>query len=223
MKFSVVVEQVLDLLQRQGRISSRMLKREFDLDDEVLADLKEELLYSHAQQVREEGPGLVWTGRTTEGEKAKWRKGETDKGISNNTEGEKGKWQNGEMEGAPDQWTPPHLAERIRAEQAALEARGATDGERKTITALFADLRGSTALIEGLDPEEARAIIDPALQLRSCIGSKGELLLQQARQRGTGNSQATVVSREKDAKQRGKVTDPRSLMPVAQILVHRRV
>jgi class 3 adenylate cyclase len=40
-----------------------------------------------------------------------------------------------------------------------------TEGERKTITALFADLKGSTALIEGLDPEEARAIIDPALQL----------------------------------------------------------
>jgi class 3 adenylate cyclase/predicted ATPase len=57
------------------------------------------------------------------------------------------------------------LAERIQAEQAAMEARGATDGERKTITALFADLKGSTALIEGLDPEEARAIIDPALQL----------------------------------------------------------
>ena len=61
-------------------------------------------------------------------------------------------------------YTPPHLAERIRAEQAALEA-GSADGERKTITALFADLKGSTALIEGLDPEEARAIIDPALQL----------------------------------------------------------
>jgi hypothetical protein len=65
----------------------------------------------------------------------------------------------------PVSYTPLHLAERIRAEQAALEARGASDGERKTITALFADLKGSTALIEGLDPEEARAIIDPALQL----------------------------------------------------------
>ena len=65
----------------------------------------------------------------------------------------------------PASYTPPHLAERILAEQAALEARGAADGERKTITALFADLKGSTALIEGLDPEEARAIIDPALQL----------------------------------------------------------
>src|SRR5436309_8673582 len=65
----------------------------------------------------------------------------------------------------PVSYTPPHLAERILAEQAAMEARGATDGERKTITALFADLKGSTALIEGLDPEEARAIIDPALHL----------------------------------------------------------
>jgi predicted ATPase/class 3 adenylate cyclase len=65
----------------------------------------------------------------------------------------------------PINYTPQHLAERIRAEQQAMEARGASDGERKTITALFADLKGSTALIEGLDPEEARAIIDPALQL----------------------------------------------------------
>ena len=44
-----------------------------------------------------------------------------------------------------------------------MEARGTPDGERKTITALFADVKGSTALIEDLDPEDARAIIDPAL------------------------------------------------------------
>src|SRR5437867_3186001 len=65
----------------------------------------------------------------------------------------------------PAHYTPKHLAERIRAEQAAMAARGITDGERKTITALFADLKGSTALIDGLDPEDARSIIDPALQL----------------------------------------------------------
>jgi len=65
----------------------------------------------------------------------------------------------------PASYTPKHLADRILAEQAAIEARGATDGERKTITALFADLKGSTAFIEDLDPEEARRIIDPALQL----------------------------------------------------------
>src|SRR5215469_1120484 len=39
------------------------------------------------------------------------------------------------------------------------------DGERKTVTALFADIKGSTELMEELDPEEARAIIDPALKL----------------------------------------------------------
>jgi len=37
------------------------------------------------------------------------------------------------------------------------------DGERKTVTALFADIKGSTALEEALDPEEARRIVDPAL------------------------------------------------------------
>jgi predicted ATPase/class 3 adenylate cyclase len=46
-----------------------------------------------------------------------------------------------------------------------MEAKGAPDGERKTITALFADLKGSTALIEDLDPEDARRIVDPALQI----------------------------------------------------------
>ena len=40
-----------------------------------------------------------------------------------------------------------------------------SDGERKTITALFADIKGSMELMEDLDPEEARAIVDPALKL----------------------------------------------------------
>ena len=65
----------------------------------------------------------------------------------------------------PITYTPRHLAERILAEQAALEARGAPDGERKTITALFADIKGSMDLLEDLDPEEARQLIDPALHL----------------------------------------------------------
>ena len=39
------------------------------------------------------------------------------------------------------------------------------DGERKTVTALFADIKGSTELIEHLDPEEARALVDPVLRL----------------------------------------------------------
>src|SRR5271170_4689376 len=51
---------------------------------------------------------------------------------------------------------------RMRSEQAAADAAG---GERKTVTALFADIKGSMDLMEGLDPEEARAIVDPALKL----------------------------------------------------------
>jgi class 3 adenylate cyclase/tetratricopeptide (TPR) repeat protein/ribosomal protein L40E len=50
----------------------------------------------------------------------------------------------------------------VAADSAAFEA---IDGERKTVTALFADIKGSTELMEDLDPEEARSIIDPALKL----------------------------------------------------------
>jgi class 3 adenylate cyclase len=39
------------------------------------------------------------------------------------------------------------------------------EGERKTVTALFADIKGSTELMADLDPEDARAIVDPALKL----------------------------------------------------------
>ena len=49
---------------------------------------------------------------------------------------------------------------RVVAEQAEASA---LDGERKTVTALFVDIKGSTALMEEMDPEEARAIMDPAL------------------------------------------------------------
>jgi class 3 adenylate cyclase/tetratricopeptide (TPR) repeat protein len=50
----------------------------------------------------------------------------------------------------------------VRSEQT---DNAALDGERKTVTALFADIKGSMDLIEDLDPEEARAIVDPALKL----------------------------------------------------------
>src|SRR5579872_3080664 len=45
------------------------------------------------------------------------------------------------------------------------EATAPAEGERKSVTALFADIKGSMELIEDLDPEEARAIIDPTLKL----------------------------------------------------------
>src|SRR5271154_2295282 len=57
--------------------------------------------------------------------------------------------------------TAPNI--RIAPEQP--DSSAVIEGERKTVTALFADIKGSTELMEELDPEEARAIIDPALKL----------------------------------------------------------
>jgi len=54
---------------------------------------------------------------------------------------------------------------RVRVTAEGTDGAGALEGERKTVTALFADIKGSTELMEDLDPEEARAIIDPALRL----------------------------------------------------------
>jgi class 3 adenylate cyclase len=48
---------------------------------------------------------------------------------------------------------------RVTPEQAEASS---LEGERKTVTALFADIKGSTELEQDLDPEEARAIVDPA-------------------------------------------------------------
>ena len=150
-----VLDQARDLLQKKGRITYRMLKAQFQLDNEAMDALREELIEGERVAVDEDGKVLVWVGTDAEVEKAKRGNGEKDSS----------EFRVRRPESKPVTYTPQHLAERIRAEQAALEARGASDGERKTITALFADLKGSTALIEGLDPEEARAIIDPALQL----------------------------------------------------------
>src|SRR5215208_1537155 len=59
---------------------------------------------------------------------------------------------------SPQTYTPQHLAERILTSRAALE------GERKQVTVLFADLKGSMELLADRDPEEARAILDPVLE-----------------------------------------------------------
>ncbi len=60
---------------------------------------------------------------------------------------------------APATYTPRHLAERI------LGARASLEGERKQVTVLFADIKGSLALIEHADPEDAQRILDAALSV----------------------------------------------------------
>jgi hypothetical protein len=59
---------------------------------------------------------------------------------------------------SPDTYTPKHLAEKI------LTSKGALEGERKLVTVLFADLKGSMELLADRDPEEARKLLDPVLE-----------------------------------------------------------
>jgi len=157
MDYEAVRAQVLALLQQEQRLSYRVLKRQLQLDDDTLEDLKEDLIYAKKLAVDEDGRVLVWLGASgtspgQQGAAAPQEAGAQSRPVT---------WEAAALR--PISYTPRHLAERILAEHAALAARGAPDGERKTITALFADIKGSMALLEDLDPEEARHIIDPAL------------------------------------------------------------
>ena len=60
--------------------------------------------------------------------------------------------------GSPEAYTPKHLAEKI------LTSRSALEGERKQVTVLLADLKGSMELLADRDPEEARKLLDPVLE-----------------------------------------------------------
>src|SRR5713101_9321077 len=62
MTFDELLAQVLDLLQRQGRVSYGALKRRFGLDDDYLDDLKTELIEAQRLAVDEQGRILVWSG-----------------------------------------------------------------------------------------------------------------------------------------------------------------
>ena len=149
MRFYEVVTQTIALLQREGRVSYRALKLEFDLTDEILNAVKEELIDIKELATEQEGKMLVWVGKDSPASRVQGLESKPVLPLDPSPQ---------TLDPRPISYTPPHLAERIRAVNV-------THDERKTITALFADLKGSTALIEGLDPEEARAIIDPALQL----------------------------------------------------------
>jgi hypothetical protein len=64
MDYNAILAQVLALLQQEQRLSYRVLKRRFQLDDDLLEDLKEDLIYAKQLAVDEDGRVLVWTGGT---------------------------------------------------------------------------------------------------------------------------------------------------------------
>jgi class 3 adenylate cyclase/tetratricopeptide (TPR) repeat protein len=139
MTFEEILDQAIVMLQRRGRLTYSTLKRQFQLDDAALDDLKNELIEGQRLAVDERGNVLVWTGDTVP---------VADPAAAPALV----------QAPAPLTYTPLHLAEKIRTARAALE------GERKQVTVLFADLKGSLELLADRDPEEARQLLDPVLE-----------------------------------------------------------
>jgi class 3 adenylate cyclase/tetratricopeptide (TPR) repeat protein len=138
--FVAVVDQAIALLRQRGRLTYRTLQLQFQLDDAHLDALKDELIEGQRLAVDEAGRVLVWSGAS----------GATaSPAASSSVE---------PPPQAPLAYTPPYLAEKI------LTSRSALEGERKQVTVLFADLKGSMELLAERDPEEARQILDPVLE-----------------------------------------------------------
>src|SRR5262249_41366877 len=138
-----VFTQVLALLQREKRVSYRSLKRRFDLDDNYLEDVKDELIYAKKLARDEDDRVLVWLGETASASPP------TSVPVSAPAT---------DHQPSPLAYTPSYLTEKI------LTSRSALEGERKQVTVLFADLKGSMELLADRDPEEARHILDPVLE-----------------------------------------------------------
>jgi len=139
MTFEEILDQAIAMLQRRGRLTYGALKRQFQLDDAYLDDVKAELIEGQRVAVDEDGRVLVWTGAEVSAPHP------TAPPISN-------------QDRLPLAYTPQHLVEKI------LTSRSALAGERKQVTVLFADLKGSMELLADRDPEEARQLLDPVLE-----------------------------------------------------------
>jgi class 3 adenylate cyclase/tetratricopeptide (TPR) repeat protein len=142
MTFEEILNQAMALLQRQGRVSYRALKRQFDLDEAYVEDLKLELIEVHRVAVDQDNAMLVWIGGAAGPSPAA-----ADAVLVRARA----------SDAAPLTYAPPHLTDKILAGRPALE------GERKQVTVLFADLKGSMELLADRDPEDAQQLLDPAL------------------------------------------------------------
>jgi class 3 adenylate cyclase/tetratricopeptide (TPR) repeat protein len=146
--FNEVLSQTIAMLQQHGRLSYRALKRQFAIDDAFLEDLKYELIAVQQHAVDQDDTVLVWTGET--GAAAVPMPASSPAAAvppPATTPAQE-----------PLAYTPAYLAEKIFTSRSALE------GERKQVTVLFADLKGSMELLADRDPEEARQLLDPVLE-----------------------------------------------------------
>jgi len=135
MTFDELLVQVRELLQSKGRVSYRALKLQFNLDDECLDGLKDELIEAERIAVDENGKVLVWVGREPTAETEKRGNGESEKSSL------------ASKEQSPALSTQP------------LTPSTQSPAERRQLTVMFCDLVGSTALSAQLDPEELREVV----------------------------------------------------------------
>jgi class 3 adenylate cyclase/tetratricopeptide (TPR) repeat protein len=144
MTFEEILQQTIAILQSRGRVSYRALKRQFNLDDDYLDDLKAELLSAYPQVVDENGHGLAWPGETVAVPTAP----ATPSSVTGR-----------ESVREPHAYTPQHLVEKILTSHAALQ------GERKQVTVLFCDLANNTGLAEQLGPETMHIVLNQFFEL----------------------------------------------------------
>jgi class 3 adenylate cyclase len=130
MDFTALRTQVIELLQREQRLSYRALQRQFALDDEDLEALKDELIYAKRLAVDEDGRVLVWTGGMSSAPP-------TASPVP--------------LPATPD--VSPAQDEAVPATPPLPEA------ERRQLTVMFCDLVDSTKLSSQLDPEEYRDVV----------------------------------------------------------------
>src|SRR5262249_40558831 len=133
MTFDDILAQIIDLLKHQGRVSYRAIKRRFDINDDYIEDLKEELLYVHPV-IDDEGRSLMWTGDTASGQA---------------------------VVPQPGQPTPPPAAQQQPSPEVTprVTASPPLDAERRQLTVMFCDLVDSTKLSSQLDPEDWRDVV----------------------------------------------------------------
>ena len=138
MEFADVLEQIIALLQRQGRVSYGALKRRFQLDDASLEDLKVELIEAQQLARDENGRILVWAGETVPTPPLS---PEPAAQLSQTAQ--------------PSQTQ----ADQAPAGERTHVARRAPEAERRQLTVMFCDLVDSTTLSSQLDPEDYREVV----------------------------------------------------------------
>ena len=135
MEFYEILDQILALLQRHERVTYGALKRQFQLDDAYLEDLKAEIIEAHQLAIDQAGRVLVWTGGV----------GKTPESIPPPLP-------------TASQSIPQeeHLSHHVVSPPAPLSA---ADAERRQLTVLFCDVVDSTVLASQLDPEDLRDVV----------------------------------------------------------------